>query len=69
MEWAEFYDECLDLLDDIEDLPDECEAKDSWKEKVEGMGDWAKDNGKATDRMVEAMRNIQRGVSRWQRRE
>ena len=65
--WEDFVAESADLIERIEDLPDACDAAESWAEKIESMKAWAKDNEHVTDKMETAFDAIESGVARWER--
>jgi hypothetical protein len=64
-DWEDFVERCGEALLEIEDLPDKCNAKDSWYEKVESMRDWAEENEHVTQTMKESLTNILEGALKW----
>ena len=66
MDWQNFVDQCENVLQDIDDIPERGEDfAESVREKVEGMMYSAKDRQSVTDNMADALENIADGVSRW----
>mgnify|MGYP001559998341 CR=1 FL=1 len=61
----EFIRACDVALTDITDLPDRCNAAESWEEKVEGMRSWAEENEHVTDAMWSALEAISEGAAKW----
>jgi len=66
MPWDEFVEECSEVLDDLEDIPDAgYDFAESVEEKVRGMQAFAEDSHRVTSRMETALQNIRGGVERW----
>ncbi len=65
--WEDFVDECEDLLTDIGEISDKCQAKDSWSDQTQNMQTWARENEHVTEPMLDAFNNIAEGVGKWMR--
>lgn len=70
--WQEFADDGRDLLQLIERVegrnPKGAEFFAGARERASGMITWAEDNGRVTEKMIEALANIRAGVEKWNRR-
>ena len=64
-DWEDFVTQCEDLLLTIDDLPARCNAAGGWVNTVEGMMRWAEEHEHVTDKMEEALINIQDAVEAW----
>ena len=69
--WMNFVDSCqeaLDLSDDILIEPSLSKGHgfaEAVQTKVEKMKDWATDNERVTDKMINALSNIKNGLEKW----
>jgi len=66
---GDFIEDARAVLALLDDLPERAEDfAEGVRERIEGMIEWSEDNdGFATDRMTDALSNMERGIERWQR--
>jgi hypothetical protein len=66
----QFVNRCRAVLEKADELPDRAgDFQEGVTERLQSMADWAEENSKVTDKMIEAVNNIERGINRWLERE
>ena len=66
--WEDWMDTIEGILDEAEDLPERAEDfAVSVIEKLESMLEWVQENQHITEKQIDAIRNMEAGVSRWKK--
>jgi hypothetical protein len=69
IDWEAAVELCKELTAELADLPERAENfAASVEEKVLSIQEWIEENKHVTTKQLEALQNMQSGVSRWLRR-
>lgn len=65
-EWQARLDQCQELLDMLDDLPDRAaDFAESVREKTQSIAEWIEENEHVTQAQCEALNNMESGAERW----
>lgn len=65
-EWESRLEQCQELLDMLDDLPDRAaDFAESVREKTQSIAEWIEENEHVTAAQCEALDNMQSGAERW----